>query len=118
LKTDKTYIKNLELGLGLYSIHRASRLLNIGRDTLLSLIADGAIATVKIYDRQKISRQELTRFINKDNKIIPHLLNETDVSKHENKRVTKIDNSTIDKIFNKVKHKVMNNEKAQEKNIS
>jgi excisionase family DNA binding protein len=118
LKTNNTNIENIELGLRLYSVHRAAELLGIGRDTLLSLIADGAIATVKIYDRQKISRQELIRFINKDNKIIQHLLNETDVPKQENKRVTKIDNPTIDKIFNKVKQKVMNNEKAQEKNIS
>lgn len=118
MNSNQSIIEQIENGLRLYSVHRAAKLLGIGRDTLLALIADGEITPVKIFDRQKISLQELIRFNNQNNKPFPYLHNETDVPKQENKRVTKIDNSTIDKIFNKVKHKVMNNEKAQEKNIS
>jgi excisionase family DNA binding protein len=118
LKKDTTNIENLELGLHLYSVNRVAELLGIGRDTLLTLIANGEIKTVKVLNRHKISLQELLRFNNKDTRAIPYLDNEIVVPIKENKRVTKIDNSTIDKIFNKVKNKVMENEKAKEKNIS
>lgn len=118
MKKDTTNIENLELGLHLYSVNRAAQLLSIGWDTLLTLIANGEIKTVKVLNRHKISLQELLRFNNQDTRSIPYLDNEKAVPKKENNRVSKIDNSTIDKIFNKVKQKVMNNEKAKEKNIS
>ncbi|MBK9096691.1 MAG: helix-turn-helix domain-containing protein [bacterium] len=49
--------------LHLYSLVQAAKLLGIGRDTLLKLIAQGKIGVIKISKQKKISHSELERYI-------------------------------------------------------
>jgi excisionase family DNA binding protein len=51
-----------EQQLKMYSYSKAARLMNIGRDTLKKLIAQGLIGTVRIGKRNKITHAELIRF--------------------------------------------------------
>ena len=49
--------------LHLYSLAQAAKLLGLGRDTLLKLIAQGKIGVIKISKQKKISHSELERYI-------------------------------------------------------
>jgi excisionase family DNA binding protein len=49
--------------LHLYSLVQAAKLLGIGRDTLLKLIAQGKIGVIKISKQKKISHSELEGYI-------------------------------------------------------
>ena len=49
--------------LHLYSLVQAAKLLGVGRDTLLKLIAQGKIGVIKISKQKKISHSELERYI-------------------------------------------------------
>jgi excisionase family DNA binding protein len=49
--------------LHLYSLAQAAKLLGLGRDTLLKLIAQGKIGLIKISKQKKISHSELERFV-------------------------------------------------------
>ena len=106
-------IEFLETSIGLYSLSRAATLLRIGRDTLLTLIGNGEIKTVRVVGRLKISLAELLRFIQQDHKPIPMVFNTTPESKKEYAPAYKIDRSRIEEIFNNVKKEVTTNEKTK-----
>ena len=103
----------LETSVRLYSLSRAAVLLGIGRDTLLTLIDNGEISTVRVLGRLKISLAELLRFIQQDHKPIPNVLHTTPESKKAIAPTYSIDRSKIDEIFNNVKKEVTTNEKTK-----
>ena len=49
--------------LHLYSLVQAAKLLGIGRDSLLKLIAQGKIGVIKVPKQKKIPHSELKRYI-------------------------------------------------------
>ena len=106
-------IEFLETSIGLYSLSKAATLLKIGRDTLLTLIENGEIATVRVLGRLKISLAELLRFIQQDHKPIPIVLQSSPESKKAIAPTYSIDRSKIDEIFNNVKKEVTTNEKTK-----
>jgi excisionase family DNA binding protein len=113
MNNTQSNIDFLETSVRLYSLSRAATLLGIGRDTLLTLIDNGEIATVRVVGRLKISLAELLRFIQQDHKPIPIVLHTTPESKKENIPTYRIDRSKIDEIFNNVKKEVTTNEQTK-----
>ena len=113
MNNTQSNIELLETSIRLYSLSRAATLLGIGRDTLLTLIDNGEIATVKIRERSKISLSELLRFIQQGHKPIPIVLQSSPESKKEYTPAYSIDRSKIDEIFNNVKKEVTTNEKTK-----
>jgi excisionase family DNA binding protein len=113
MNNTQSNIELLETSVKLYSLSRAATLLGIGRDTLLTLIGNGEIATVRVVGRLKISLAELLRFIQQDHKPIPIVLHTTPESKKEYAPAFSIDRSKIDEIFNNVKKEITTNEKTK-----
>ena len=103
-------IEQLEAGIKLYSLHRAAKMLGLGRDTLLTLIDNGNISTIDVLGRKKISLAELISYTGQINKNMPVGIQTQRQSSSNNQRRL-IENQTINKLFENIKKEVTSNEK-------
>jgi excisionase family DNA binding protein len=113
LESRQSNIELSEKSVKLYSLNKAASLLGIGWNTLMTLIDNGEIGTVKVLNRQKISFSELHRFITSDQKPIPIVPSTSAIPQDEKPNRRKIERASIDQIFNRIKKEVIQNEKAK-----
>ena len=111
MQSPQSNIESLEKSVRLYSLHKAAALLGIGRDTLIKLIDNGEIATIKVIGRQKISLAELLRFSSQPKKSLPSVLQTALELKSDNISRRKVECANVDEIFNNVKKEILKNEK-------
>jgi len=102
----------------LYSVNRAASLLGIGWSTLMTLIDNGEIRTVKVLNRQKISLGELHRFIESNHKPIPITPPTSADPQDEKLNRRRNERTSIDEILNRIKKEVIQNEKAKKTYLS